>query len=107
MTSPDPYELRRVDDSHWRIVNHVFAPGEAGFIVASLHEADDCMVAVDWVQPIALQTCYSTAFEALDDLIRWSEQRRGSERPMPIAHFPPTGPTVVPGHRAARASAGR
>ncbi|MGC5172640.1 hypothetical protein ACLQ2Q_18540 [Microbacterium sp. DT81.1] len=93
--SSDAFELRRVDDTRWQIENHVFGPGDPGYTVARLHEPDECHVEVEWLQPVHLQTRYATAFDALDDLIRWTEQRRGSERPTHIAHFPPTGPTVV------------
>src|SRR5688572_30477774 len=102
MTSTDTFELRRVSDTRWQIENHVFSPGEPGFVVARLQEPDECEVRVEWVQSLPLQTRYATASDVLDDLIRWSEQRNGNERPLRIAHFPPTGPTTLPGGTRSR-----
>ena len=102
MMSTDAYELRRVSDTRWEIENHVFSPGEPGFVVGRLEEPDECEVRVEWVQPLPLQTRYATPSDALDDLIRWGEQRNGNERPLRIAHFPPTGPTILPGDTAPR-----
>lgn len=103
MTSADAYELRRVDDTRWQIENHVFSPGETGFVVARLHEPNECGVRVEWAQAIPLPDRYATASDALDDLIRWGERRSGNERPLKIAHFPPTGPTTMPGRTTSRA----
>jgi hypothetical protein len=106
-TGTDAFELRRVDDTHWYIENRSLSPGDRGFVIARLHEPEECLVEVEWVQTLPLQTHYATALDALDDLARWSEQRSRSERPMPIAHFPPTGPTAIPGYSRTREPASR
>ncbi|GAA1968906.1 hypothetical protein [Microbacterium deminutum] len=81
-------ELARTVTGWWFICDRDYRRDDARFVVAWMHEVDIDDVEVMWTGAVPLPTRYVSADTVLDDLIHFCAGS-GSERPIPIPHFPP------------------
>ena len=91
---PDPrFELKKVTDSEWLILDHRYGPNDARRTVACVHQMEECLVDVVWVRDLPLRVSYTDAAEVLEDVNRFHTRSR-SRRPIQIPHFPPLAATA-------------
>lgn len=86
---PDPrFELRKITDSEWLILDHRYAPNDSRQTVACVYQVDAVEVEVVWLRDLPLAGCYMSAADVLEDVQRFHSARRAG-RPVPIPHLPP------------------
>lgn len=91
---PDPqFELKKITDTEWVILDHRYGPTDARGTVACVYQIDDYEVEVVWLQDLPLTTYYMSPMDVLEDVSRFHLPRR-AQRPHPIRHRPPLAPTA-------------
>jgi len=90
MTEPADarFELRRVAEREWLILDHKYATDDPRRTVGCVYEVEEYEVEVMWMRSIPAATRYMSPIEVLDDVRRLHENSR-STRPIPIPHRPP------------------
>lgn len=86
---PDPrFELTRITDTEWLILDHRYRKNDARHTVACIYELDGVEVEVVWLRDLPLATSYMSAVDVLDEVRRFHAPRR-ARRPITIPHLPP------------------
>jgi len=86
---PDPrFELRKITDTEWLILDHRYASNDSRQTVACVYQVDAVEVEVLWLRDLPLANCYMSAMDVLEDVQRFHAPRR-ADRPIPIPHRPP------------------
>lgn len=89
-TMPDPrFELRKVTETEWLIVDHRYEPHDARQTVACIYQVDAVEVDVLWLRDLPLASSYMSAEEVLHDLQRFHNPPSRSTAPFTIPHLPP------------------
>ncbi|KJL47414.1 hypothetical protein RS84_02207 [Microbacterium hydrocarbonoxydans] len=92
---PDPrFELRKVTDSEWLIVDHKYAPHDARRTVACIYKLDTVEYEVLWLRDLPLASFYMSAEEVLADVQRFHNPPSRSTAPIKIPHRPPLAATA-------------
>ncbi|WP_029259898.1 MULTISPECIES: hypothetical protein [unclassified Microbacterium] len=88
---PDPrFELRKITDTEWLILDHRYAQNDSRRTVACIYEVDAAEVEVVWLRDLPLASSYMTAADVWEDVQRFHAPRRaGRPIPIPIPHHPP------------------
>ena len=88
-TMPDPrFELRKITDTEWRILDHRYAQDDSRRTVACVYQVDAVEVEVVWLRDLPLASSYMSAADVLEDVQRFHAPRRAG-RPILIPHLPP------------------
>ncbi len=82
------FELRRVTDTEWVILDHRYRANDPRRPVASVYALSDTEVEVNWLRDLPMSLSYQSAFDVLEDLRRLYRKDR-SRRPIPIPHMRP------------------
>lgn len=102
---PDPrFELRKVTDTEWLIVDHKYAAHDARQTVACIYQVDIVEVDVLWLRDLPLATSYMSPGEVLSDLQRFHNPPSRATAPIAIPHLPPLGGLRKPRNRTAMSS---
>lgn len=87
------FELRRVTDTEWVILDHRYRANDSRRAVASVYTLSDTEVEVTWLRDLPMAVSYHSAFDVLEDLRRLYRKDR-ARRPIAIPHMPP--PRMAP-----------
>lgn len=91
---PDPrFEVRRVAESEWLLLDHRYRPDDPRKTVACIYQLDAVEVEVQWLRDLPLARYYMTPADVLEEVRRFYRPSR-ARRPVPIAHRPPLAPTA-------------
>lgn len=91
---PDPrFELRKITDTEWLILDHRYEPNDARQTVACVYQVDTVEVEVVWLRDLPLARYYLSATDALEDVQRFYQPTR-ARRPITIPHLPPVASTA-------------
>ncbi|MFK3677998.1 hypothetical protein ACI2IP_09705 [Microbacterium sp. NPDC090218] len=91
---PDPrFELRKITDSEWLILDHRYDTNDSRQTVACIYQVDTSEVEVLWLRDLPLASSYMSAADVLEDVQRFHAPAR-ARRPVPIRHLPPLAPTA-------------
>lgn len=91
-TMPDPrFELRKVTDTEWLILDHRYAAHDARQTVACIYQVDAVEVDVLWLRNLPLATSYMSADEVLRDLQRFHNPPSRATAPVAIPRLRPLG----------------
>ncbi|GAB3633939.1 hypothetical protein ACNPNP_18170 [Microbacterium sp. AGC85] len=82
------FELRRVTDDEWVILDHRYRTNDPRRPVASVFALSDTEVEVTWLRDLPMSSSYQSPFDVLEDLRRLYRKNR-SRRPILIPHMPP------------------
>ena len=86
----DPrFELRRVTETEWLILDHKYAAHDARQTVACIYQVDAVEVDVVWMRDLPLANCYMGADDVLADLQRFHAVPDRTTAPIVIPHLPP------------------
>lgn len=78
---PDPrFELKRITDSDWLILDHRYGELDARRNVACVYELAPSEVEVAWMRSLPLARFYTDAAEALEDVERFHRRARATRR---------------------------
>lgn len=76
------FELRRVADQEWLILDHRYRADDPRRTVGCVYEVEGSEVEVMWTRDIPLALRYMSAVEALDDVLRcYTEEDRARAIP--------------------------
>ncbi|MHC9046577.1 hypothetical protein ACYX8G_18495 [Microbacterium saperdae] len=92
MSDPQ-FELKKITDTEWVILDHRYGPTDARRTVACVYQLDECEVEVVWLRDLPLTTSYTSPIDVLEDVSRLHLPRR-AQRPRPIRHLPPLASTA-------------
>lgn len=95
--SPMPdarFELRKVTDTEWLILDHKYAAHDARQTVACIYQVDTVEVDVIWMRDLPLASCYMSADDVLRDLRRFHATPDRTTAPITIPHEPPLATTA-------------
>lgn len=87
------FELKKVTDLEWLILDHRYGPNDARRTVACIHQMEESLVEVVWVRDLPLRISYSDAAEVLEDVNCFYARDR-ARRPLQIPHVPPMAATA-------------
>lgn len=91
---PDPrFELKKIADAEWLILDRRYGPGDARRTVAHLYQVDAHEVEAVWIRDLPLASFYMSAADVLEDVRRFHDRSR-SRRPLRIPHLPPLAATA-------------
>lgn len=80
---PDPrFELRKITDTEWLILDHKYARDDARQTVACVYRLDESEVEVTWLRELPLASSYMSAFDVLEDVQRFHARERSRRRPL-------------------------
>lgn len=82
------FELRRVTEKEWLILDHRYAENDPRRTVGCIYELEPNEVEAMWIREIPMAERYMSAIDALDDVQRFYENNRAT-RPITIPHLPP------------------
>ena len=83
-TMPDPrFELTRITDSDWLIIDHRYGEHDARRNVACVYELAPTEVEAVWMRPLPLARFYTDAAAALEDVERFHRRARATRRYLP------------------------
>lgn len=89
-TMPDPrFELKKVTDAEWLILDHRYAAHDARQTVACIYQVDAVEVDVLWLRDLPLATSYMSPVDVLDDLQAFHNPPGRATAPVAIPHLPP------------------
>lgn len=87
---PDPrFELRKVTETEWLILDHRYEAHDARQTVACIYQVDTVEVDVLWFRNLPLASSYMSAEEVLWDLRRFHNPPSRATAPIAIPHVPP------------------
>lgn len=84
------FELRRVTDAEWLILDHRFAANDPQRTLACISPRDDATVEVMWMREIGAPKSYGSPFDALEHA-----RKRLDRRDAPLAGASPSPPQLV------------
>lgn len=91
---PDPrFELKKITDSEWLILDHRYRSDDARRTVACVYEMEPHLVEVVWLRDLPLAASYMEPADVLQDVDRFYSRER-SRRPIRIPHLPPLAATT-------------
>ncbi len=91
---PDPrFELKKITDSEWLILDHRYAPNDARRTIACVYQMEPHLVEAVWLRDLPLPGSYMDAVDVLEEVQRFYSRDR-SRRPIPIPHMPPLATTA-------------
>lgn len=91
---PDPrFELKKITDSEWLVLDHLYVANDARREVACVYLLDQTDVEVVWLRDLPLAVRYTSAFDVLEDVQRFYTPQRW-QRPVAIPHMPPKAATA-------------
>lgn len=82
------FELRKITDSEWLILDHRYATNDPRQMVARLYKLDALEVEATWLRDLPLASYYMSPPDALEELRRFYLPDR-AKPPVPIPHLPP------------------
>ncbi|MBW8762031.1 MAG: hypothetical protein JF592_05520 [Microbacterium sp.] len=92
---PDPrFQLRKVTDTEWLILDHKYGPHDARRTVACIYKLDAVEYEVLWLRDLPLASYYMSAEEVLGDVQRFHNPPSRSAAPIKIPHLPPLAATA-------------
>jgi hypothetical protein len=86
----DPrFELRKVTETEWLILDHKYAAHDARQTVACIYQLDTVEVDVLWLRDLPLASSYTSAGDVLGDLLRFHSAPSRSTGPITVAQPSP------------------
>lgn len=82
------FELKKITDSEWLVLDHRYRPNDARRTVACVYEMEPHLFEAVWLRDLPLGRSYMSAADVLEDVQRFYARER-SRRPIPIPHLPP------------------
>jgi hypothetical protein len=90
----DPrFDLRKVTDTEWLILDHKYASPDPRQTVACVYQVDTVEVDVVWMRDLPLANSYMSAADVLGDVLRFHATPDRTTAPIPIPHLPPLAAT--------------
>lgn len=97
----DPrFELRKVTEMEWLILDHKYAAHDARQTVACVYQVDTVEVDVLWMRDLPLASSYMSADDVFGDLLRFHATRNGETAPIAIPSLPTVRVTPRPAEPA-------
>lgn len=87
------FELKKITDSEWLVLDHRYRSDDARRAVVRVYEMEPHLVDAVWLRDLPLGRSYMSAVEVLEDVERFYARER-SQRPVPIPHLPPLAATA-------------
>jgi hypothetical protein len=90
--SDSRFELKKITESEWLILDHKYEENDARRTVACIYELGGVEVEVVWLRDLPLANYYMFPTDVLEDVQRFHLPAR-AKAPIPIRHRPPLAPT--------------
>lgn len=86
----DPrFELRKVTDTEWLILDHKYEAHDPRHTVACVYQVDTVEIDVVWMRDLPLANSYMSTADVLADVQRLHATPDRSTAPIAIPHLPP------------------
>lgn len=92
-TAESRFELKKITDTEWLILDHQYESHDARQTVACIYELDDVEAEVLWLRDLPLASYYMSAADVLEDLQHFHQPNR-AKPPVLIPHMPPLASTT-------------